>query len=133
VHANPKNVHQLIFPPENTQQQLFNEIHQPDDDPLVVEFFTGVQAEMMAFGHFHYTFERHLFGIHLVNVSPASFSNYTSDRRARYTVFKWKEKWELERKYIEYDIHQEYYALLNSTIPNREQRAKFFKQEHPKG
>jgi predicted phosphodiesterase len=127
VHANPKNVYAHVVPPEEIQIELNGEIFQPDDDPVLASLFEGVQAAVVAFGHFHYTFERFMYGMRLVNVSPCSFSAFDPDRRARYTVFAWDGEWQVERKYVEYDYRQEGVALLAGDMPNREGRAKFFK------
>lgn len=126
LHANPKNVFTHIAPPEEIQKELNGKTFQPDDDPVLAELFEGVQAGVMAFGHFHYTFERFIFGIRLVNVSPCSFSAFEPDRRARYTFFTWDGDWQVQRKYVEYDYHQEWKALMASDIPGKERRAKFF-------
>ena len=126
VHANPKNVLSFIMPPVEIQEELLGEVSQPDDDPALADLFAGVEAAVMAYGHFHYTSERVLRGMRLVNVSPCSFSDFDPDRRARYTVFTRDGEWGVERKYVEYDHHLERDALLASDIPNREKKAKLF-------
>ncbi len=126
VHANPKDVYTFVYPPEEIQIELLGELFQPEDDPALASLFEGVQAAVVAFGHIHYTSERLLYGIRLVNVSPCSFSRLDPDRRARYTVFTWDGEWQAECKYIEYDHRQEGKALLAGDIPGKEQRAKFF-------
>jgi predicted phosphodiesterase len=126
VHANPKNSHAFIFPPEEIQLDLLGEVIQPDDDPVLINLFEGVHAAVVAFGHFHYTSRRCLFGMHLVNVSPCSYSAFDPDRRARYTTFTWDGEWQMDRTYVEYDHSQEGRAILFSDMPNREEKAKFF-------
>lgn len=126
VHANPKDVYTHVFPPEETQIKLFGETEQPDNDPDLLNLFEGAQAAVIAYGHFHYTSERFLKGIRLVNVSPCSYSGFTSDRRARYTEFTWDGEWQVERKYVKYDYHHEGKALLASDYPGKEKKAKLF-------
>ena len=88
--------------------------------------FKEVEAAIMAHGHFHYSFERELFGIRLVNVSPCSYSRFDPDRRARFTIFEWDGEWKLERKHVEYDYSQEWKAIMGSDMPDKENRAKHF-------
>ena len=126
VHANPKDVYTHIVPPEEIQKELFGEVRQPDDDPVLTDLFSGVQAAIIANGHFHYTFERFVHGIRLVDVSPCSYSGFDLDRRARYTIFTWDGEWKVERRYVDYDFHQERKALLASDIPGKATQAKFF-------
>jgi hypothetical protein len=126
VHANPKDVYTHIFPPEEIQKELFGEVHQPDDDPVLTDLYSGVQAAIIAQGHFHYTFERFVHGIRLVNVSPCSYSGFDPDRRARYTIFTWEGEWKVERRYVDYDFRQEREALLASDMPGKATKAKFF-------
>ncbi|MCH7662364.1 MAG: metallophosphoesterase family protein [Chloroflexi bacterium] len=126
VHANPVDVYTFINPPEEVQSELFGDVTQPDDDQELAELFVGVQAAVMAYGHFHYTSERYLREMRLVNVSPCSFSDFDPDRRARYSVFTWDGEWRIERKYVEYEHRQEGAALLAGDMPGREEQAKLF-------
>jgi len=127
VHANPKDVHTHIFPPEEIQREIFGgEVYQPDDDPALTDLFFGVQAAIIAHGHFHYTFVRLVHGIRLVNVSHCSFSRFDPDRRARYTIFSWAGEWKVERRYVDYDFRQEKKALLSSDMPGKATKAKFY-------
>jgi hypothetical protein len=126
VHANPKDVYTHVFPPEEIQRELFGKVRQPDDAPVLADLFGGAQAAIIAHGHFHYTFERFVLGLCLVDVSPCSYSNFDPDRRARYTVFTWNGEWQVERRYVDYDFHQEGKALLASDMPERATLAKFF-------
>ena len=126
VHANPKDVYTHVAPPEGIQKELVGEVRQPDDDPVLADLFGEAQAGIIAHGHFHYTSERFVLGIRLVNVSPCSYSGFDSDRRARYTIFTWDGEWQVERRYVDYDFHQERKALLASDMPGRATMAKFF-------
>ncbi|MDH5508628.1 MAG: metallophosphoesterase family protein [Anaerolineae bacterium] len=127
VHANPKDAHGVIAPPPQAQQKLFGAVKQPDDAPELLALLEGVQAAVIAFGHFHYTSQREWRGLQLVNVAPCSIAPYDHDRRARYTVFIWDgSAWQIERRYVEYDYSQEAAALHASNMPNRAEWAKHF-------
>ena len=126
VHANPKNVHTHIYPPEEIQRELFGEVLQPDDDPKLADLLTGTQAAVMAHGHFHYTSERALHGMRLVNVSHCSFSRFDTDRRARYAVFTWAGDWQVDRRCADYDSGQERSALLASGMPGKATYARYY-------
>lgn len=127
VHANPKNVFDHILPPVDLQPELFGQVEQPDDDAELLALFEGVEAGVMAYGHFHYTSERMVNGIKLVNVSPSSYSAFTLDKRARYTEFIWQNsRWYIEQIYVDYDYRQEGIALLKTDYPGKENKAKMF-------
>jgi len=126
VHANPENTYIHILPPEEIQKKLGGLIYQSDDDPALNSFFNGIQAAVMAFGHYHYTSERYIREIRLVNVAPGSYSAFDPDRRTRYTVFTWDGEWQIDRFNVEYDYRQERLALLASDQPNPESMAKYF-------
>jgi predicted phosphodiesterase len=126
LHSNPKDVYTFIFPPEEIQTSVLGRIEQPENDPALMDLFDQVEAGVIACGHFHYTSERFVNDVHLVNVSPCSFSAFTPDRRARFTIFEWIGKWQIERVFIEYDYQQEGRALLNSDMPDCEEMANYF-------
>ncbi len=126
VHGNPANTFEHILPPEDVQKELFGEVRQPDDHPSVTRMLDGVQAAVIAFGHFHYTSERSLNGMRLINVSPCSYSCFDADRRARFAIFTWDGAWQVERAYLDYDYHRERNALLASDMPGKESRAEQF-------
>jgi len=125
VHANPKDVYTHVAPPEEIQKELIGEVRQPDDAPVLTDLFGEAQAAIIAHGHFHYTSERFVLGLRLVNVSPCSYSNFDPDRRARYTVFTWDGKWQVERRYVDYNFRQEGKALMASDMPEKA-TLKFF-------
>ena len=53
VHANPKNIEDMIYPPPHEQKSRLGEIIQPDDDPALDHLMEGVTAKTIAFGHLH--------------------------------------------------------------------------------
>jgi hypothetical protein len=126
VHANPKDVFSFIGPPEEAQRVLFGEVGQPDDDPKLIELLSGTQSGQIAHGHFHFTSERSLLGIHLVNVAHCSFSRFDRDRRARYTIFTWEGEWKVERRYFGYEFDKERKALLASDMPGKGSYIRYY-------
>jgi hypothetical protein len=81
---------------------LLGEVYQSDDDPVLKGFVAELQAGIIAHGHFD------------------------SDRRARYTIFTWDGRWQVERRYIDYDYSRERKALMESDMPGKEAQADFF-------
>ena len=124
VHANPKDVYTHIAPQPEIQHVLLGEVFQPDDDPGLKAVLHGVEASVIAFGHFHFTFERSMQGLHLVDVSPCHLGHFGSDKQARFTLFTWNGKWQMERHYVEYDYNLEKEALLKSDMPGKEKPAE---------
>jgi predicted phosphodiesterase len=128
VHANPSNNELMILPAEMEQKMLWEEIRQPDDDPEMASVLSGVKAEILAFGHFHYTFERMWGDLRLVDVAPCSMPGVDFDPRARYTIFTHEEdKWYITRKWVTYDSNKELGALERSDMPFKEVFIRYFK------
>jgi predicted phosphodiesterase len=129
VHGNPKNTFAHILPPEEIQEELFGEVRQKADDPALLELLGGVQAAMIVHGHFHYTSERVVEQMRLVNVSPCSSSRFDTDRRARFSIFTWDGEWDVERVYLDYDLRREGEALMASDMPGKESQAEHFRAD----
>ena len=127
VHANPRNNELMILPSEVEQKSLWDEIRQPDNDPELAGVLSGVKAEILAFGHFHYTHERLWKELRLVDVAPCSMPGVDHDTRARYTIFTHeKSGWEVARKWVPYDSSLELAALARSGMPNKEDFMRYF-------
>lgn len=127
VHANPKNNELMIYPGPDGQRELWEEVRQPDEDPELGEVLNGVNCSKIAFGHFHYTHERRLKDLHLVDVAPCSMPSIDRDPRARYTIFTWGiDGWEVTRRWVEYDFFSELKALKTSDMPFREDFMRYF-------
>jgi predicted phosphodiesterase len=127
VHANPKDVERNIYPPYDEQRRLFDRLHQPDDDPALLELLDGMPAAVLAFGHFHYAFVRSWRDKTLVDVACCSLPGINHDRRAHYTLFTWREKsWLIEQRQVEYDAGQEIEALQASSNPSKEFFRRYF-------
>ena len=79
VHANPKDVELMILPDEEAQRSLFGEVRQPDRDPELTTALEGVTARTLAFGHFHYIFQRLWRDLELVGVASCSLPGFDHD------------------------------------------------------
>jgi predicted phosphodiesterase len=118
VHANPKDVELMIYPLEIEQRKLWDQVRQPDDDPALRDALHDTSAGVIAFGHFHYTFQRTWDDLLLVDVAPCSMPSIDHDPRARYTVFTWEgNEWQISRRWVEYDVEEEIAALESSDMP----------------
>jgi cation:H+ antiporter len=117
-HANPKNIIDFIFPPPDEQPRYFNKVLQADDNRQLARLMGGTTAQTCAFGHLHLTYTRFWRDYTLVNVAPCSLPAIEKDPRARYTIFEWNgTQWEITRRFVEYDYHQEVRALQVSQMP----------------
>jgi hypothetical protein len=129
VHANPVDVELMILPPEEVQISLWGEVRQADNDPSLAQRLQGVRAKTIAFGHFHYGFERFIGGSRLVNVAFCSLPGVDHDRRACYTTFSWRgNNWQIERNWVEYEAENEIAALRASDMPSKEFFISYFGQ-----
>jgi len=106
VHANPKNAVQHIFPSEERQQELFGEVRQPDDDLVLKKVLGDLSGGIVAFGHLHIPSIRQWQDLTLVNVSSVSLP-LDGDQRAKYGLFTWDEGWNIEHRYVAYDVNKE--------------------------
>lgn len=103
VHANPRDVHYVLYPSEERQLELFNEIRQPDDDQQLEAMLADVQAAVMAYGHLHTSFIRPWRHLTLVDVASVSMQVVDNDRRARYSIFiRQDDKWSIDQRFVEY-------------------------------
>ena len=127
VHANPSDVELMVYPAPEGQRALWGRVRQPDDDPDLAAVFDGVKAGVVAFGHFHTTFQRQWRGIRLVDVAPCSLPSIDRDPRARYTLFEWEGSgWKITHRWVEYDYRLESEALRRSGMPYRETFTRYF-------
>ena len=126
VHANPKEVLTHILPPVDVQDRLLGGVFQKDDSPELTGVIDGAEADSVAYGHFHYSSERIVGDLHLVNVASVGASVFDSDLRARYTVLTYRNGWEVERRFVEYDYRREAQAILDSDMPGREKTAALY-------
>ncbi len=115
VHANPQDVNQLVFPPEDEQMIRYGRIRQSDSDLDII--FQDTESAIVAFGHLHIPFERNLDQIRLVNISSVSMPG-DDDPRAKYGMFTWEgNKWTFERRKVAYDTAPEIMAYRQNKPP----------------
>jgi predicted phosphodiesterase len=115
VHANPRNVDDVIYPDTARQQELFGEIRQEDADleSLVGEFVFG----LLAFGHLHVPSVRPWRDARLVNVASVSRRG-DGDPRAKYAIFTWNGRnWDVEHRYVAYEMDAEIAAYEERQPP----------------
>jgi len=118
VHANPLDVNQIIFPPEEEQMARYGRIRQSDEElaGLVAE----LDAAALAFGHLHIPNERSWKQLELFNISSVSMPG-DGDPRAKYGLFSWNgTAWMYEKCAVKYDIAPELAAYQQKRPPGWE-------------
>jgi predicted phosphodiesterase len=120
VHANPRDLLQVIFPSEEHQRALYGRIRQSDEElePLLKD----VRASAIAFGHLHIPGSRRWRDISLANISSVSFPG-DGDQRAKYAIASWSQRggWEFEWFHVIYSIRDEISAYEVCKPPGWEQ------------
>ncbi|MAT99408.1 MAG: hypothetical protein CL608_19890 [Anaerolineaceae bacterium] len=119
VHANPQNAEQHIYPAEEKQQELFGEVRQPDDDLELKKVLGDLRGGIVAFGHLHVPFIRQWKDLTLANISSVSLP-LDGDQRAKYGLFTWDGEWEIEHRYVSYDVEKELDCLKSVRPPDWE-------------
>jgi len=110
VHANPHDLEGPITP--------------DSPDALIRPWFEGVTAEVVAFGHYHMPFVRHLDGRTLVDVAAVGLSR-DGDQRAVYAVLTWEHgTWQIEHRRVPFDIHAVARDYTAVGFPNAKQVAQ---------
>ncbi len=88
-HANPQNLEDPIKP--------------DSDEAIIRPLISGITAEVVAFGHYHVPFVRHLPPWMLVDVASVGLPR-DGDRRSVYAVLTWQAgRWSAEHRRVEYD------------------------------
>lgn len=126
VHANPKNVDDVIYPDTALQKELFGEVRQKDDalDAMIGDLVFSV----LAFGHLHVPSVRRWRGVRLVNVASVSRPG-DGDWRAKYAIFTWDgTSWAVEHRYVEYDLEAEAAAYEERRPPGWEKEVESLRQ-----
>lgn len=119
VHANPVDLEELIFPPEARQQEMYGEVRQSDAE--LARLLSNMVSNVLAFGHLHVPFIRHLGDYTLVNVSSVSMPG-DGDPRAKYSLFTWEENtWTVEHRQVAYDVEEEIAAFRENRPPGWEE------------
>jgi predicted phosphodiesterase len=119
VHANPRDVNQVIFPSEARQKEIFGDVQQKQSDEDLADLLTDVPARVIAFGHLHVPNVRQWHEVTLANISSVSLPG-DLDTRAKYGLLTWdkREGWSVAHQYVTYDIDQEVAALEEYQLPN---------------
>lgn len=118
VHANPLDVNQVIFPPEEEQMARYGCVRQADEE--LAGLMGETHAAAMAFGHLHVPNERTWKQLNLFNISSVSMPG-DGDPRAKYGLFTWNgAAWSFERCAVEYDINPELEAYRRERPPGWE-------------
>ena len=118
VHANPVDVNQIIFPPEEEQMARYGSVRQTDEElaGLVAE----TDAAALVFGHLHIPNMRSYKQLKLFNISSVSMPG-DGDPRAKYGLFTWEgDAWSFERCAVAYDILPEIEAYRRHQPPGWE-------------
>jgi predicted phosphodiesterase len=118
VHANPRDVNQIIFPPEDEQLARYGRVRQADAllEPLLV----GVEAAVLVYGHLHIPSKRNRGRLLLANISSVSIPG-DGDPRAKYGIFTWQNgRWEMELRRVVYDMAPEIAAYRQAQPPGWE-------------
>jgi predicted phosphodiesterase len=119
VHANPKNVDDVIYPDPERQQALYGEVRQRDED--LNQLLDEVQAAALAFGHLHVPSVRRWGSLQLVNVASVS-RPVDDDWRAKYAILSWDGAgWRAEHHTVEYDAEAEIAAYEARRPPQWEE------------
>lgn len=115
VHANPLDVNQIIFPPEEEQIVRYGRLRQTDEE--LDDLLNTVESNTLVFGHLHIPSVRTRGQIKLVNISSVSMPG-DGDPRAKYGLFTWNgHTWAFERKYVTFDMAPEVVAFKAKKPP----------------
>ncbi len=118
VHANPKDVNQIIFAPELEQQARYGHVRQTDEE--LAELVGSPRAAALVFGHLHIPNERSSGQLQLFNISSVSMPG-DGDPRAKYGLFTWEgDAWTFERNMVRYDGRAEIEAYKAQRPPGWE-------------
>jgi putative phosphoesterase len=127
VHANPCDVNQIIFPPENEQIARYKKIRQADGE--IEPLLAGLEAAVLVFGHLHIPNVRTLGNLRLANISSVSVPG-DGDPRAKYAIFTWTGgAWQMEMKRVSYDMAAEVAAYKSAQPPGWEQIVEMILKE----
>lgn len=127
VHANPEDVNQLIFPPEEEQMARYGRVRQSDND--LDALLTGIESRTVAFGHLHIPSVRSRGQVQLINISSVSMPG-DGDPRAKYGLFTWDGRdWSFEHKYVAFAIDPEIAAYRANKPPGWEKFLELISKE----
>jgi len=118
VHANPRNVDDIVFPSEADQQDRWGKVRQRDTE--LQPLFEDVSAAVVAYGHLHIPGVRPWGQLTLVNVSSVSMPG-DEDGRAKYALLAWVGgRWSITHNRVSYDTGTERDAFVREQPPGWE-------------
>lgn len=119
VHANPRDVNQVIFPTAVKQKALFGRVKQEQSDDEVAPLLEDVVASVIAFGHLHVPNVRHWRDMILANISSVSLSG-DGDPRAKYALLTWEKGkgWAVQHQRVSYELQKEIDAAAEAGLPD---------------
>jgi predicted phosphodiesterase len=117
VHANPKDVHTFIVPPAEEQINKLGSAQFRQTAESLNALLEGVEAGILAYGHFHFPHVRRWDGLILANISAVGYP-MDGDTRAKYGLLSWNAAtgWRAEIRRIAYDVKHEQ-AVLAKMLP----------------
>lgn len=119
VHANPRNVDDIIFPAEADQLAHWGKVRQPDAE--LAPLLDGVTAAVMAYGHLHIPGTRQIGALTLVNVASVSMPG-DEDGRAKFALLEWRDgHWSVAHHRVAYDTVAESAAFRAHQPPRWEE------------
>ncbi|MEZ4517642.1 MAG: metallophosphoesterase family protein [Chloroflexota bacterium] len=114
VHANPQDVNQILFPPEDVSSLATG------GSPIgfsLDSLLSGLKAQALAFGHLHIPSIRLWQNLLLINVSSVSMTG-DGDPRAKYALVTWDgAQWSAEHIRVAYDVSEEIEAYRQTQPP----------------
>ena len=115
VHANPRDVNQVMFLSEADHLSRYGEVHQTDGD--LANLLEGLAAGVLAYGHLHIPSTRQWHDRLLVNVSSVSLPG-DDDPQAKYAILTWNDdQWTAEHVRVPYDPAPEITAFKQLMPP----------------
>src|SRR5438045_2624088 len=107
VHANPRDQETQLNPDASAQE--------------VAALLVGTTAAVVAFGHLHIPYVRHVAGRLLVDVASVGFPR-DGDTRAVYATLAWDNGWQASIRRVPYDLERAAAAFRASGIPGSTRR-----------
>ena len=115
VHANPRNLDDIIFPSEADQLAHWQRVRQPDAElePLLGD----LEAAVMVYGHLHIPGIRQWGRLTLVNVASVNMPG-DKDGRAKYALLEWDGgRWSVDHRRVAYNVAAESAAFQTHQPP----------------
>ena len=107
VHANPRDQDTHLNPDASAEE--------------VAALLDGTMSAVVAFGHLHIPYVRHVAGRLLVDVASVGFPR-DGDTRAAYATLAWDNGWQASIRRVPYDLDKTAAAFRASGIPGSARR-----------